>query len=128
MFGSGISEQLTIYGVYDIQQDGEAVYGVAGPAATFYLNAVGPSPYLFGGAGLGLVSVADSVSSGPNIGDEHEVATGLGLLLGGGYAFTRRFHLVASLVYVDVTDDENFASDVDYELTSFRITAGYIWF
>ena len=47
MIGSGISERLTVYGIYDIQQDGEAVYGLLGPGATFYLRGPSPSAYFF---------------------------------------------------------------------------------
>ena len=85
-------------------------------------------PIFFGGTGLGLFSISDGVPSGPNVGDDYEAATGFGLLFGGGYAFTQSFHLDASLMYLDVTDDENFASDVDYEITSLRFTVGYTWF
>ena len=65
--GAGINEKFTLYGVYDIQADGDAAYGLIGPGATFYFRDTGPTFYLFGGTGLGLLTFDDDVPSGPNL-------------------------------------------------------------
>ena len=31
-------------------------------------------------------------------------------------------------MYLDLNDDENFTSDIDYEISSLRVTASYTWF
>lgn len=125
MIGAGVSEQFTIYGVYDLQMDGDAVYGLLGPGATFYFDE-GPSAYLFAGTGVGIHTDEDRSRSNDRY--DYEAATGFGMLFGGGYAFTRNLHLDGSLMYLDLTDDYNFIADIDYELTSLRVSIGYSWF
>ncbi len=126
--GAGINEKFTVYGIYDIEQDDDTVYGLLGPGGTFYFRDAGPSAYLFGGAGLGVLSFSDRERFGNNRRFDYETATGFGLLFGGGYAFTRGFHVDGSVMYLDVTDDDNFEFDTDYEITSLRVTASYVWF
>ncbi|ASJ75256.1 hypothetical protein [Granulosicoccus antarcticus] len=124
MVGAGISEKLTIYGLYDFQWGDDAAYGLVGPGATFYFSDHGPSAYLFAGPGYAMYTEKDQ----PRNNYIYETATGFGMLLGGGYAFTKNLHLEGSLTHMNVSDRNSYADDIDYELTSLRVSIGYSWF
>ncbi|ASJ73260.1 outer membrane beta-barrel protein [Granulosicoccus antarcticus] len=126
--GAGISDHVTIYGMYDLEQDGDAVYGLLGPGATFYFSGSGPSAYLFGGVGVGVITIDNNDRNDSNFRDDYDSATGSGLVFGGGYSITQNFYVDGSLMYLDITDDENFITDIDYEITSLRVSLGYNWF
>lgn len=128
MLGGGISDRFTLYAIRDANLDSDdAAFGLFGVGSTFYFRGNGPSAFIHGALGVGDVAF-DEVDRGDNRYDDYDVAYGVGAMFGGGYAFTQGFHVDGSLMLVDVTDDDNFVTDVDYRYVSLRVMANYTWF
>jgi len=130
MIGGGISDRLTVYGTRDFNLDSDdVVFGLTGIGSRFYLRGNGPSAYLHAALGVGDVTFdVDDRRNDDRYYDDYDSAYGVGAALGAGYAFTQGFHVDGSLMVVDVTDDDNFARDVDYTYVSLRAMAGYTWY
>jgi|GEM_PF-1058205 len=129
MLGGGLTERFTLYAIRDVNLDSDdAAFGLFGLGSHYYFRADGPSAFLHGALGVGDVAFDEGNRRDDDDDYDYDAAYGYGVMVGGGYAFSQGFHVDGSLMLVGVTDDENFARDVDYDYVSVRVMAGYTWF
>jgi opacity protein-like surface antigen len=118
--GGGLSEKWLLYftnqQVFFGLNDDSYAQGLTGVGATHFFRPQAPSVLLDLGLGAGVLWNADQ--------DESE--SGLGLLVGVGYEFSRHFLVKADWYYADVGKGEVFGTDVTASIGTFRVTLNWL--
>jgi hypothetical protein len=100
--------------------EAERGHNLTGIGASYYFSKSGPSIYLTGGLGFGMVTYADSTE--PE-GKGRAAMAGIGLELGWGLNVELNHMRVSTTPETETTVD-----GLDYEIASTQFMLGYTWF